>query len=663
MNNRKKIIAIVALVLILILAGVSAFVAYRISTQQGVAPNAPQSQPAASVTCSGAGGACQAANLTCASPISNTTGCTTGEICCKKTTTTAANWVGSNACTTTFTINAPACTVRPACLDATTPCKQTEPTGGWCPYLACSAKTMYKNDSRNTAGKYYLTTKISNGGSVYPGDILVFSVPYKNSTSTTITSATVTDTLDSRFTFMDADSGCSYASGKVTCKIGQVVAGGTSQKSYRVKVKTTAATGKLTNTANIAAISSKSTSASLSQCHANLTIAVAPTVSLACTSETAMNSDGTSVIETVGKSQTVTYSMDIKNGGNSAASNVVVTNTLSDSLSFVDSSSCTFASASRTVTCNISSLAAGATKTLTFRAKTSSGLTDGQVITNTSTAKLSSSTSTETGSQCASSLTVALASLSASKQAYNDNTNNAAGDYQLTDAISSVAKNQTFVYAIQINNGGTGTASGVNVTDPLTGSNQDQLTFTDEDSRCNYDETSKTVKCTVDVQPSSSETVAFRVTVSDGAVNGTTISNTGTVSYGGTDLSVTKDLTVSTVVACNNTCTTDAECQSGLTCDTSTNKCRDSACSTEESCVCPATITETPTAAPTTTIAETTITPTTTVTVAESTTTPTTTTVAQTAETLPSTGAFDLPGATIFGGGLVLAILGILLAL
>ena len=106
---------------------------------------------------------------------------------------------------------------------------------------------------------------------------------------------------------------------------------------------------------------------------------------------------------------------------------------------------------------------------------------------------------------------------------------------------------------------------------------------------------------------------------------------------------LTKDLPVTTVVGCNNTCTTDDECSAGLTCDKTANKCRKAACVAETDCSC-AVVTVAPTitkAAVPTKIA----------------------TAAATPSILPESGILDLPGVAAFGGGLLLAVVGILLAL
>lgn len=635
-NQRKKIIAIILLLVILVLGGVSVFIATRISTQQAVAPTAPTSKPQASET---------------------------------------ATWVTSSACSMQITIPAPACTPRPVCLDDK-PTACTEPTpgaGGYCPYLTCGkVKKIFKNVTGNTAGVYntdtvnqLVPTAAGTPVVINPGEMYIYQVPYSvdlggATSADQIKSAVITDTLDSRLEYVDGVTVCVAAANVVTCTLNEAsakAAGGS--VAYRVKVKSTSALTALTNKAVIVARGADAAVLGSAACYNEAIVTNAPVVSVACNKKEALNVTNTGIITTIGKDKTFIYSMDLTNSGDLTATNVIVTDVLPTKLAFVESASgCTFDEATRVVSCK-TSLNAKETKKVTFKVKTLSTVTDNEKITNKAICKLETSAANVTGSECTNEIKVALPFLTAVKKAYLNNTNNQAGVYQLTTAINTVSKNQIFVYAIEMENTGTGTASGVTINDPLTGENQDQLTLVDRDPKCNWSDTDKKMTCNVDIQPGAKERIAFRVKVSDGISNGVTIKNVGHVLSEGQDLTVTKDLTVSTVVGCNHVCTTDAECSTGLTCDTTSTKCRKTACSTEDSCVCPIAATETP--APTRAV-----TPTATVTrpvVNATTTAPTAPITTTSPEVLPETGILDIPGVTVFGGGLLLAVIGLLLAL
>lgn len=225
------------------------------------------------------------------------------------------------------------------------------------------------------------------------------------------------------------------------------------------------------------------------------------------------------------------------------------------------------------------------------------------------------------------------ASLSIEKKAYQDESTNTAGSYTLDEEISTVSKNQVFVYTITVTNSATVSAEGVVIKDPLTGLNQDKITFKDSEGTCTYTASNKTLTCNTSFNPGQTKTFSFRATVLDTAVNGDVIENEACLTYLGKELCAQKDLNVSTVVSCNHTCTTQSECGNGLTCDS--GRCRNSECLSSASCVCP-----TPTVVTTTT----------------STPTPQPT-------ILPESGIMDFAGVAAFGGGLLLAVIGILLAL
>ena len=379
--------------------------------------------------------------------------------------------------------------------------------------------------------------------------------------------------------------------------------------------------------------------------------AACPTAAVTCDSKVAYKDGTTEVVTDVTKGQTIVIAMVAKNTGASDASNVIFNDTLNgenrELLTFVDSTDgCTFDSTTKIASCS-TTVPANSTKKVTFRARVVASAADSTVINNKCSVKLGTAAATE----CANSVTVKNPNITAVKKAYRDNTNNTANNYQLTEEINSVAKNQTFVYSIDVQNTGNAVATGVVITDPLTGQNQDKLTFIDKVDACTWSAADKLVSCNLTIQPRSSARIAFRTKVSDTVANGDVIKNIGHVVLGSQDITVTKDLNVSTLVGCSNTCSSDSECSNGYVCDTGSSMCRNKNCVIETSCVCPAVVTEAPTtAAPRVITAR----PTRVVTERVATAAP---------EALPETGALSLPGVGVFGGGLLLTVIGILFAL
>lgn len=267
--------------------------------------------------------------------------------------------------------------------------------------------------------------------------------------------------------------------------------------------------------------------------------------------------------------------------------------------------------------------------------------------------------------------------ITVSQKTYKNEAGNTPGNYQYLNEINTVSRNQTFVYDMIIENKGEVEATNLTISNTLNDQNQGQLTFMDVNSGCTYSSAQRKVTCSgKTVAAGQKIAFAFRVKVSNTAVNGEKISNTVVLTGTNINLNNTKDLTISSVVACNQVCTSDSECISGLTCDGTSNTCRRAACTSETDCSCPVTVTTTPTA--TATVTPTTVVTTTapTSTVTPTATLTTTTTISPTgsiasvptvtegeADELPETGILDFPGIAAFGGGLLLAIVGILLAL
>jgi uncharacterized repeat protein (TIGR01451 family) len=239
--------------------------------------------------------------------------------------------------------------------------------------------------------------------------------------------------------------------------------------------------------------------------------------------------------------------------------------------------------------------------------------------------------------------------LEGEKEAFKNVTANTPGNYTLTTSMDTVSKSQIYVYSIALTNTSVATATGVIIKDSL--KDIPNLTYMDTATGCTWSAANVELTCNATIQPGETKVFSFRVKAAEGIANGDVISNTAKVTYtGGEPFDLTKDLTVSTVVGCNNTCTTNDECSTGLTCDSATSKCRLVACVAEDDCTCGVIVAQSP------------FTPTATGTVAP--TKVVTTVVAEpTPETLTDAGILDFPGIAAFAGGLLLAIVGILLAL
>lgn len=245
---------------------------------------------------------------------------------------------------------------------------------------------------------------------------------------------------------------------------------------------------------------------------------------------------------------------------------------------------------------------------------------------------------------------------------YEDDSRNSEGEYFITKETSKVSRDQVVIYTMEVENTGEGSSSNMEISSTLTGQNQNFLNFVDTEDRCKFDYPTKKVSCKISyLAGGGEEKLKFRVKIDGKTPNGRVIRNTVRLTYGTKSKEASVSVLTSSKVNCNELCGSDSECSTGLTCDVFSNTCRKVACTKESSCICTV-ATATPTKIITTTAPTETVSPT----EAEfpddiaMTETPT---VTEDVSQLPETGILDLPGTMTFGGGILLAILGILFAL
>jgi uncharacterized repeat protein (TIGR01451 family) len=188
-------------------------------------------------------------------------------------------------------------------------------------------------------------------------------------------STTITDPLPSGVTFVSATPSSGTCSGTttVTCNVGAVFAGDSATVTLTVKA---AAPGTATNTASVSSSEPDSNPANNS---ASASVTINPAADLALTK--------TASVGSTSLGSGFSYTLKATNAGPDSATGTTVSDPLPSDVSFVSSSttvgSC---SGTATVTCNLGTLASGASGTVTIKVKAAKS---GTAV---NTAKVSSST-------------------------------------------------------------------------------------------------------------------------------------------------------------------------------------------------------------------------------------------------------------------------------
>lgn len=130
--------------------------------------------------------------------------------------------------------------------------------------LKCMSKKMYRDDSRNRAGFYYLEKEIVDTTTLQSGEVIVYNIVTKNSGGNSAPDTTITDKLSTNLTYIDGDSGCTYEASNrtVTCTIGTLSPNSEAQRSFRAKL-TVVGTASVANTAEVSSTNGQRDSCSV----------------------------------------------------------------------------------------------------------------------------------------------------------------------------------------------------------------------------------------------------------------------------------------------------------------------------------------------------------------------------------------------------------------
>lgn len=273
------------------------------------------------------------------------------------------------------------------------------------PGLNCVSKELYKNDTRNLPGTYFLdaANKLGSDTVLTPGETYVYVINYEN-TGTGATAGEIVDVLPQGLKYLDADDNCSHTASTrtVTCELDSVAAEDGSRVAIRFEVEETIGADSITNKATLTPTVGDASTCSLSSAIKTPPPSSSPSASpspspspsptleasIDCITKRAyldnasnsvgnyyLNSEITNT-NSLTDGQTVVFNVAIKNNGAAAAPGVKITDTLSSNLTYLDGDTgCTYSAEARTVTCDVGTVSANTETSRSFRARISAAST------------------------------------------------------------------------------------------------------------------------------------------------------------------------------------------------------------------------------------------------------------------------------------------------
>ena len=335
---------------------------------------------------------------------------------------------------------------------------------------------------------------------VVAGNQLVYTIDVANAGPSDAGNVVVTDTLPAGVTFVSAP-GCTEVGGVVTCSAASVAAGAATSFTVTVDIPASEDAGTiLTNDVLISSDASDPDTSNNADTvdtevlrETNLTIAkvVSPTTGVAGAS--------------------VTYTVTVENAGPSNAADVSVVDTMpigitSGSIS-ANIGSC--ASLGSGISCFNPDLPPGTPMAITYTGVIAASATDGSVLTNGATVSTTSDETSTTDNNASADVTIATdADLSVTK----------------TSGVGEVIAGEAISYTIEVANAGPSDAQNVVLTDAVPA---DLTIDAVAPAFCSF--TGGTVTCSPGtIADGGSVTITVDATVSEDAVDGSTLSNTAT---------------------------------------------------------------------------------------------------------------------------------------
>ncbi|MGH2635138.1 MAG: COG1361 S-layer family protein [Actinomycetota bacterium] len=380
---------------------------------------------------------------------------------------------------------------------ATVTITATAPTGT-CPDLSNAAQVQQGNQAPQSTNTVTTTvtgcapdvsiTKSASAITVAPGGSFTYSVTVTNNGAAPAQSVVVTDTVPAGLTIGNVTGpNCSVNGQTVTCNVGTLAAGASATITISVTA-TAQACPSVSNTAHVSFQGGPGGGSADSN---------AVAVGVTCTPGVSITKSASAV--TVASGGSFSYTVQVSNTGSGPAQNVVVTDTVPAGLTIGNVTGPNCSVNGQTVTCNVGTLAAGATATITISVTATAGACPSVV--NRARVTFADGTGGN-GSADSNPVTVGV---------------NCETDVQIvknSDAPGrGIDSGDSFTYSITVSNDGSSTAEGVVVTDTI----PDGLEI-DGVSGPNCSVNGQVVTCNVgDLAAGASITITIDVTADDDA--------------------------------------------------------------------------------------------------------------------------------------------------
>ncbi len=279
-------------------------------------------------------------------------------------------------------------------------------------------------------------TKTVDRATAAPGELLTYTLAYRNTGNAEASGAVITDTLPARTTFVSASGGGVLSGGTVTWNLGTVAAGASGSVTLTVRLDAVFPSGT-TVVANTAVLTGHGTPPT--DGGTQTTVDAAPALALSKAVDLTTASPG----------QHLTYTLSYRNTGNADARDVVLSDALPARATFVSASNGgTFANG--TVTWSLGTVGAGTSGSVTVTVQLDAVFPNG-TTTVTNTASASSANAGTVGSNPVTTTVSAAPSLSVTKAV----------------DLTTASPGQQLTYTLSYANSGNADATGVVLSDAL----------------------------------------------------------------------------------------------------------------------------------------------------------------------------------------------------